>query len=319
MRKLSLVLLLCLAVCYAQAQVTTGYFGGNAAASGHPHVGNTTNQWIKVAELTLNGNYNAAGITIDLFPKNANHGDSRQQVNVQFRNNNGTGIYTSTYDIALVHFHGQHKTIKDVKVVHTSGTAVSMNKLSVWVQMGISWLSSVPIEVRKYGNVTFETTNQPYYSSITETGNTYGIRSYTGMVGTKFEVGGTVRSKEVKVETTGWPDYVFKPEYSLRSIEEVEQFINENGHLPNIPSEAEVMLSDGVELGKMNVKLLEKIEELTLYTIDLNKSNKRLAEDLVSESAEIQELKNQLEQLQTKYDQELEQIRLLLEKDSSNN
>ncbi len=254
----------------------TGYFGGNSAASpDYTSVGYTTNTWIKLAELTLNGNYNAAGITVDFHPKNSNHGDSRQQLNVQFRNNYGTGIYTTTNDITLIHFHGQHKTIKDVKVVHTSGSAVSMNKLSVWVQMGISWLSNVPIEVRKYGNVTFQITNQPFYSSITETGTVYDIKTYYAMIGNTFEVDGNIRAEEIKVQNVPSSDYVFEPDYKLRPINEVESFIKENKHLPDIPS-AEEFKQNGVGLGEMDNMLLKKVEELTLYVIELKKENEEL-------------------------------------------
>lgn len=105
------------------AQVTTSVFGSNKTLDGvvQPHHSHTTNKWIKLAELTLNGNYNAAGITVDFFPRNPNHGDSRQQLNVQFRNNHGTAIENS-HDISLVTFHGQQKTLRDVKVVHTSAS-----------------------------------------------------------------------------------------------------------------------------------------------------------------------------------------------------
>ena len=62
------------------------------------------------------------------------------------------------------------------------------------------------------------------------------------------------------------PDYVFKEDYKLRSLKEVQGYIEEHGHLPNIPSAAEIE-SKGVELGSMEMKLLEKIEELTLYIL----------------------------------------------------
>jgi hypothetical protein len=78
-------------------------------------------------------------------------------------------------------------------------------------------------------------------------------------------------AKEVKVQqTTCWPDYVFAKDYHLLPLSEVEQFINENQHLPNIPSAAEVE-ANGIELGEMNAKLLLKVEELTLYILDLQK------------------------------------------------
>lgn len=97
-----------------------------------------------------------------------------------------------------------------------------------------------------------------------------GTNSFTDGDDTyRLSINGKVRAHGVKVYTT-WADYVFKPDYNLKPLDEVEAFINKNGHLPNVPSEAEV-LENGIELGAMNAKLLEKIEELTLYTIQLKK------------------------------------------------
>lgn len=94
-------------------------------------------------------------------------------------------------------------------------------------------------------------------------------------IGTKnpqylLAVNGVIGAKEVNVTTSGWADYVFRPEYPLRPLSEVEAFIVKHGHLPNIPSEKEV-LENGVNLLEMNIKLLEKVEELTLYVIELEK------------------------------------------------
>ena len=84
----------------------------------------------------------------------------------------------------------------------------------------------------------------------------------------KLDVNGTIRAKEVKVET-GWADYVFKEGYQLPTLNEVKQHIEENKHLPDMPTETEVK-ENGVNLGEMQVKLLQKIEELTLYVIQQN-------------------------------------------------
>jgi hypothetical protein len=80
-------------------------------------------------------------------------------------------------------------------------------------------------------------------------------------------------AKEIRVSRSGlpcWPDYVFNKEYKLPTLNELEQFIAENQHLPNIPSAAEVV-ENGFELGEMNALLLQKVEELTLYIIQLEK------------------------------------------------
>ena len=91
----------------------------------------------------------------------------------------------------------------------------------------------------------------------------------------ELEVNGTIRSKEVLVESGPWPDYVFAKDYVLPTLTEVENHIKEKGHLQNIPS-AEEVSKNGIQLGKMNTKLLEKIEELTLYIIDQEKRIKAL-------------------------------------------
>ena len=107
---------------------------------------------------------------------------------------------------------------------------------------------------------------------ITSAGN-IGIGTTTP--DSKLAVNGTIHSKEVKVDMNGWPDYVFKKEYNLPTLQEVEKHINEKGHLENIPSEEEI-LKNGLNLGQMNVKLLQKIEELTLYMIEMKKENEEM-------------------------------------------
>ncbi len=89
--------------------------------------------------------------------------------------------------------------------------------------------------------------------------------------GYDFTVKGKIHVQEVKVDLLGAiaPDYVFYDDYNLKTLEEVEAFIVKEGHLPNIPS-ANEMQKNGVNLKEMNLKLLEKIEELTLYILEQN-------------------------------------------------
>ena len=94
--------------------------------------------------------------------------------------------------------------------------------------------------------------------------------------GFTLAVGGKIIAEEIKVRLRAdWPDYVFEKNYNKPTLEELEVSIAENGHLPNIPSAAKVE-AEGYFLGEMDVKLLEKIEELTLYVIELNKEVKEL-------------------------------------------
>jgi hypothetical protein len=87
----------------------------------------------------------------------------------------------------------------------------------------------------------------------------------------RLSVNGKIRAKEIVVET-GWADFVFDADYQLRSLADVEDFISREGHLPEIPSAKEVA-ENGVKVGEMESKLLMKVEELTLYMIELKKEN----------------------------------------------
>jgi hypothetical protein len=108
----------------------------------------------------------------------------------------------------------------------------------------------------------------------------------TNPEGYKLAVNGRIRAKEVKVETQNWPDYVFKPTFKLMPLSTIEEYINTNGHLPEIPS-AEQVSKEGLNLGEMNRLLLKKVEELTLHLIEKDKNEK-------IQQNQIDELKKQM-------------------------
>ncbi|MHC0446341.1 hypothetical protein ACWA1F_13105 [Flavobacterium sp. 3-218] len=107
----------------------------------------------------------------------------------------------------------------------------------------------------------------------------------------KLAVEGSIGAREIKVTASSWSDFVFKKEYNLPTLEEVEKHITEKGHLENIPSEEEV-LKNGINLGEMNSKLLQKIEELTLYIIEMKKENQKQNE---KQNIQIEILKKMLD------------------------
>lgn len=119
--------------------------------------------------------------------------------------------------------------------------------------------------------------SQRNIKNITERGGKIGIG--TTNPDELLTVKGKIHTQEVLVDLNGAvaPDYVFesyflgasklKPEYSFPSLASVSKFIKEHNHLPNIPSAA-TMAEDGISLKQMNLALLQKIEELTLYTIE---------------------------------------------------
>ncbi len=99
------------------------------------------------------------------------------------------------------------------------------------------------------------------------------FRVTNGSTTNEFSVDNTgkVRAREILVDENTIPDYVFKEDYKLMTLKDLEQFVSKNHHLPNVKSEIEFQQAGGVDLGEMNLKLLEKVEELTLYVIDLQK------------------------------------------------
>ncbi|WP_027379177.1 hypothetical protein [Chryseobacterium daeguense] len=138
---------------------------------------------------------------------------------------------------------------------------------------------------------------------------TVGTDQYDNDPNYIFYVKKGIKAEQVKVENpaaNGWADYVFKKDYKLRTLEEVEKHIADKGHLPNIPSAKEVE-KNGINLGEMDAKLLEKIEELTLYLIEQNKQinsqEKQLQylqkenEILKSQSEKIERLEQQIQKL----------------------
>ena len=98
---------------------------------------------------------------------------------------------------------------------------------------------------------------------------------------------------KVAVKTSGdWADHVFNKNYPLMPLNEVEAFVKANGHLPGIPSAKEVM-NEGIDLGKMNAKLLEKIEELTLYMIERREAEILMQQKITALQTELDKIKKQ--------------------------
>lgn len=150
---------------------------------------------------------------------------------------------------------------------------------------------------------TYKTAIDPYVNpdgfSYNHTAyfNGPGTNSFTGNIGIgttntgsyKLAVEGTIGARKVKVTQAAWADFVFDPGYKLMPLNEVEEYIKGNQHLPGIPTTAEVV-KDGVDLGETNKQLLQKIEELTLYLIGLQKTINALQAANAAQEARIQAL-----------------------------
>jgi len=145
--------------------------------------------------------------------------------------------------------------------------------------------ATLKMKITSSGNVGIGTTNPAY----------------------KLDVLGTIRAKEVLVNLDGGADFVFEKGYKLLPIEHVANYVQENKHLPNIPS-ANEMVKNGVSMGDMQVKLLQKVEELTLYAIQQNKKIESMQKEneqykakknnlLAEQQQQLLELKKEIENL----------------------
>jgi hypothetical protein len=113
-------------------------------------------------------------------------------------------------------------------------------------------------------------------------------------------VNGKIHAKEIRIDLASpmtVPDYVFANDYKLKSLQEVEAYIKENSHLPEIPSGKEIE-EKGLMLAEMNMSLLKKIEELTLYVIDQKKYTDKLNHYIIEQNKILVELNNRLMKLE---------------------
>lgn len=137
------------------------------------------------------------------------------------------------------------------------------NDLEFWAENQTS-SNRLIYNVKQSGNISFE--------------QKVGIGTST-MGSHLLAVDGSIGAREVTVESSGWSDFVFEDDYKLPSLEEVEKHIVEKGHLIDVPSALDIE-ENGIPLGEMDAKLLQKIEELTLYVLELNKKNNQLQEEV---------------------------------------
>ena len=189
----------------------------------------------------------------------------------------------------------QEQTVNKLRFVKTDGSQNSDETLiyrddkvndrtRLLIKMGDEYSSDLEIGYKFYVDGNWYKT-----FSLDGYGNGYFKQSLgIGMEntnGSKLAVNGTINAKEIKVEAQT-ADFVFEEDYQLKSLEEVEQFVQANKHLPDIPS-AKQMEEEGVGLAEMNKLLLQKVEELTLYLIEKDKKVNQLEK-------EIQEIKEKL-------------------------
>lgn len=162
----------------------------------------------------------------------------------------------------------------NVKVTNATGSA-AVGGIFSEVNSDADWQYNLVLQGNRnkgksltvYNSLIADETFLVYGDGTTQIGAQYATGAYANA---KLSVDGMMVAKEIYVQTSNWADYVFDKGYSLRSLEEVDSYIQENGHLPNMPSAQEVK-DNGYDLANADRLLLEKVEELTLYMIEMNK------------------------------------------------
>jgi hypothetical protein len=157
-----------------------------------------------------------------------------------------------------------------------TGTEEASNNISLLIQNERVTTTDGMQDIVNVQAVTSSTQEQ--YFRITGNGKTLINVDPTSNLtdGFSLYVGAGILTEKVQVMVQGsWPDYVFNEDYILPSLHELDSYLKQNKHLPEVPSATEVA-NDGINLGDMDAKLLRKIEELTLYMIDLKKDNENL-------------------------------------------
>lgn len=215
--------------------------------------------------------YNGTGFTIQ---STGNLGIGITQPTAKLHVNGDLKVVTSLNTGSYASFctDGQSLTIG---VAHTQelgfgSTYIGFNAQktgTTWSRKNNTWLNG--------GAVIWATMDGDLlFANLPSTGgsNVTGITDAQIMSSVNMRLGadGVLYAKEIKVTLTDWPDFVFSNGFRLLSLAETESYIKENGHLPGVPSAAEVE-EEGMSVGEMNKVLLQKVEELTLHVIELQK------------------------------------------------
>ena len=305
MKKIAIISFLTLIVIVTEAQWNGTSLDGNTYRNGNVGIGNSNPD----ANLTIGGGdlvtYNLkikdqVGRAIELISPTVGSAVGRLKIT---GTNSDLRLGVSSFPDAF-HVHGASGNVGIVSTnpdanLTIGGKELITYNLKIKDQAGRAIELVSPTVGSAVGRLKITGTNSDLRLGVSSFPDAFHIHGASGNVGigttnpdSKLAVNGTVHAKEVKVDLIGWPDFVFEKDYELKTLEEVEEHIKANGHLPEIPSEAEVT-ENGINLGEMNAKLLQKIEELTLYLIEQNKENQ-------AQQERIERLEEKLNQLESK-------------------
>jgi hypothetical protein len=170
----------------------------------------------------------------------------------------GTNNFANVADVATLHLGDYYHFIRTKR-----GTGVSINTYT-----------GSTLQPEALGIFLQESTGNVGIGTDLQSNQYNGTLNYF-----KLSVHGPIRTTAVVVQA-GWADYVFEKNYQLMPLKEVEKYINDKGHLPNIPSAQEIENKGGADVGELLKLQMQKIEELTLYLIEQDKKMQQMQQEL---------------------------------------
>lgn len=253
-----------------------------------------------IKSISANSYTGGDGTTYDSDLALYSTGDGNLTEGLRIDHKGNIGIGTSNPSSGRLHIY-KNATTGNWGQVTTSNTGLTNailriqdNAASLYIDGNTLYTSGAQMNIGTKDNNAFSIgTSDTERLRINSNGQVGIGTGNSGLGDHRLAVEGSIGAREIKVTAPGqgWPDYVFKAGYNLPTLEEVDSYIAKNNHLPEIPSEAEVK-ENGINLGEMDAKLLQKIEELTLYMIDMNKRVGQLEQDNGALKSEIRVLKS---------------------------
>jgi len=253
-------------------------------------------EWNGISPQFENGTSNLVAY-ID-FGEIALWGNVEVSLTYSFNNQNSTGLYRKTYNIgrnlgASIFSNTSEVTSALGPVADQwklgSFEVNSVGHLVIPIYHLVSTGNAIVVNIRGMSTITVNTSLINITTpSVLLNANTRDYNYINGKlsVGTSkadpdalFTVAGNINSRELKVKVNAGADFVFHPAYQLPELQSIEKYVKLNKHLPEIPS-AKEMKESGLLVGDFQIKLLQKIEELTLYIIDLKKENQEYSKSI---------------------------------------
>jgi len=241
------------------------------------------------------GTYTAASFAGQIIDGNSNWGISLPVVaNFKLFVNFSNSVYGLQQDVVTPNLTLELKSLSATQVAIVANCPNVYKEIRVFLRytagVGPTLALGDPTVINTDGTMLI---SAPTYQNTLTGRLALNVANYTKAADYTLAVGGKAIAEAVTVQLQGtWPDYVFKKDYQLPSLTDVKTYIDQNQHLPDMPSEAEVA-KDGLDLGEMNKLLVKKVEELTLYLIE--KDNEKMKQEQIN-----RDLKARLEKLEKK-------------------